>query len=91
VGGLAESIREMTSVLVRERMEREARQAYEEHYSTTFNASHDALFIHNLEGRITSFNETARHSWDQLEGASLLGIARDLAGPGNPVEELLSI
>jgi len=92
VGGLAESTRELTGALERERLAHQARQAEQEHYATIFNASHDALFVHDVRGRITAFNETAAELYGIGQGhRAELELVRDLLGPGNPVEGLSSI
>ncbi len=75
----------------RRRAESELQES-EERYSIIFNTVHDALFIHDLEGRIIDVNQTMVDLYGiSRDQARTLRIVPDFTGPGNPSEELPSI
>lgn len=66
------------------------RMQAEEAFRTIFNSVHDAIFIHEPEGKILDVNETMLRMYGiaSKEEAVKLSIARDYSNRDNPLEQL---
>jgi PAS domain S-box-containing protein len=61
-------------------------KASEERYSILFNNIHDAVFIHDLEGRVLDVNQTMLDMYGvSREESRKMSILDDFSGPGNPL------
>jgi PAS domain S-box-containing protein len=61
-------------------------KASEERYSILFNNIHDAVFIHDLEGRVLDVNQTMLDMYGVTrEEVMQMSIVEDFSGPGNPL------
>lgn len=79
------------SILRRRRAEEALRES-EARYATIFDTVHDALFLHDEDGRVLDVNAPMAQLFDVArEEARGMIIDRDFAGPGNPVEEMPSL
>ncbi len=82
----------MAGSIVRRRRAEDALRESESRYSTIFNTVHDALFLHDEDGRILDVNQPMEQLFGVTrEQARGMVVGRDFAGPGNPVEEMPSL
>lgn len=87
VGRLYDSFNHMMDAI--ERRERHLKNR-EENFRKVFNTQHDALFIHDIRGRIKDVNDRMCQMFGVTRDVAMKGeVVRDFSAPGNDVKRLV--